>query len=85
MLDFQKSIGKDAAIELAESKWWDGTDKWSIAIFQLETVELCMPFGLFQEAVEHSVGHPVWTHEFGIPDRVREIYEAIKDEHRTTD
>ena len=26
--------------------------------------KLCMPFSIFQEAVEKTLGRPVWTHEF---------------------
>lgn len=62
----QKSIGKDKAIELAESNWWELCDHREIAEFQLFTVELCVPFGVFHEAVEKSLGRPVWTHEFGM-------------------
>jgi hypothetical protein len=27
---------------------------------------LCMPFDVFHEAVEKTLGRPVWTHEFGL-------------------
>lgn len=62
----QQSIGKEKAIELAETHWWERCDHREIAEFQLFTKELCCPFGVFHEAVEKSLGRPVWTHEFGL-------------------
>lgn len=66
MTHVRNSIGRDKAIELAESKWWEGCDHRKIATFQMLTEELCMPFGLFHEAVEKALGRPVFTHEFGL-------------------
>lgn len=62
----QVSIGKEAAIALAEAKHWEGMTHQERARFQLHTVELTMPFGVFQEAMEKTLGRPVWTHEFGL-------------------
>lgn len=59
------SIGKEKAIALAESKWWIGKSHREIANFQLFTTELACPFDVFHEAVEKSLGRPVFTHEFG--------------------
>lgn len=36
------------------------------ALFQMNTPRLCMPFDVFHEAVEHALGRPVFTHEFGL-------------------
>lgn len=62
----RNSIGKEKAIELAESNWWELCDHREIAEFQLLTKELCCPFAVFHEAIEKSLGRPVWTHEFGM-------------------
>lgn len=69
----QVSIGKEAAIALAESKWWEGKTPREIVTFQLFTSELCMPFGKFHEAVEQALGRPVWTHEFAYPNLPQEF------------
>lgn len=65
-LTFQRSIGRDAAIHLHDSKWWEGRTYREIAEFQMSTQELCMPFSVFHEAVEKTLGRPVFTHEFGL-------------------
>jgi hypothetical protein len=62
----KNSIGKENAIELYESNWWEGLSYQEIAEFQLFTTELCCPFDVFHEAVEKSLGRPVFTHEFGL-------------------
>ncbi len=62
----QQSIGRDNAIALAESGWWSGLEPRAIAKFQLFTKELSMPFGAFHEALEKSLGRPVFTHELGL-------------------
>lgn len=62
----QISIGRDAAIELAESRHWEGMSQRERALFQMHTVELTMPFDVFHQAVEFALGRPVWTHEFGL-------------------
>lgn len=59
------SLGKDKAIELANTHWWESATHREIAEFQLFTTELCCPFTIFHEAVEKSLGRPVFTHEFG--------------------
>ena len=60
------SIGKEKAIELYNSNWWEGLSHREIAEFQLFTAELSCPFDVFHEAVEKSLGRPVFTHEFGL-------------------
>lgn len=57
------SIGKDKAIQLAESHWWELCTPREVAEFQLFTAELCMPFGEFHKSLEVALGRPVWTHE----------------------
>jgi hypothetical protein len=60
------SIGKEKAIELYDSNWWEGLSHREIVEFQLFTTELSCPFDVFHEAVEKSLGRPVFTHEFGL-------------------
>lgn len=66
MNKYQQSIGKERAIALSETKWWEGKSHRHIAKFQLFTSELCCPFAVFHEAIEKSLGRPVFTHEFGL-------------------
>jgi hypothetical protein len=61
-----KQLTKEEAIALHDSGEWK---KWSHeqrAVFQMNQECLCMPFGVFHEAVEKALGRPVWTHEFGL-------------------
>lgn len=69
-----RSIGKQAAIELAESGWWEGKTSKELVYFQLFTEELSMPFDVFHKAIEEELGRPVFTHEFG------ENFDGICDE-----
>jgi hypothetical protein len=73
-----KSIGREKAIEMAESKWWiDKTDQ-EIVEHQLYTKELCMSFTDFHGAVERVFGRPVFTHEFANVSELQAEYEAKK-------
>jgi len=69
------SIGRDKAIELAESRWWELCTLQEIAEFQLFIKELACPFTVFHQAVESALGRSVWTHEFGFN------YEGIVQEY----
>ncbi len=60
------SIGKEKAITLYHTEWWKSCTHKQIASFQLFTQELACPFDVFHEAVEKSLGRPVFTHEFGM-------------------
>lgn len=62
----QHSIGKEKAIQLHNSKWWEGKTDRKIVKFQLFTKELCIPFGVFHEKIEKVLGRPIFTHEFGM-------------------
>jgi len=61
-----RNIGRDKAIALGKTKWWEKKSFREIAEFQLFVAELCMPFDKFHDAVEHALGRPVFTHEFGL-------------------
>lgn len=65
---------KEKAIALAESKFWEGMTHRQIAEFQMCEEKLCMPFSVFHEAVEKTLGRPVYTHEFGLN------FQGLKDE-----
>ena len=60
------SIGRKNAIALSETEWWTGINYKDIAMFQMFTKELTMPFEVFHESLEKALGRPVWTHEFGL-------------------
>lgn len=62
----QQSIGRKAAINLAQAKWWEGKTARQITKFQLFTAEMCMPFPEFHKALEESLGRPVFTHELAL-------------------
>lgn len=62
----QQTLGKEAVIKLYETKWWEQSTKERIAEFQLFTAELCCPFGIFHEALEHCLKRPVFTHEIAM-------------------
>lgn len=57
---------QEQAIALAESKFWEQMTLRQRAEFQLFERRLCMPFDVFHEAVEKTLGRPVFTHEFGL-------------------
>lgn len=65
---------KEQAIALYESKFWEPLTYRERATFQLFEELLCMPFGVFHEAMEKTLGRPVFTHEFGLN------YEGLKSE-----
>lgn len=65
---------REQAIALSESKFWEGMSHREIAEFQIMEERLCMPFSVFHEAVEKTLGRPVFTHEFGLN------LQGIKDE-----
>ena len=57
---------KDQAIALYDSEFWMDMTYRERAEFQISERRLCMPFDVFHEAVEKTLGRPVFTHEFGM-------------------
>jgi len=57
---------KEEAITLGETKFWEKMTPREIAMFQLFEPLLCMPFEVFHEALEKTLGRPVFTHELGL-------------------
>jgi hypothetical protein len=52
------------ALEMADSRWWEGMSDHDVAMFQLHQPLLCMPFDVFQVTLERALMRPVFTHEF---------------------
>lgn len=65
-------ITKEQAMGLYETKFWEKMTHEEIARFQLFTDLLCMPFPVLHEAVEKTLGRPVFSHEFGSAGMLRE-------------
>lgn len=61
-----KQLTKEQAINLYDSGEWKDWTYEEIARFQLFQDRLCMPFAIFHEAIEKTLGRPVCTHEFGM-------------------
>lgn len=70
-----KQLTKEQAIAFGENKLYENTTYRQIAEFQMEQDKLCMPFGVFHEAMEKTLGRPVFTHEFSFREELRkELY-----------
>jgi|LAHQ01.1.fsa_nt_gb hypothetical protein len=69
----QISIGREKAIELAESDWWEKCTARQIVEFQLFVAELCMPFEKLHEALEEALGRSVWIHELASDNIINEF------------
>lgn len=66
MIHKRQSIGRDAALALVSTKWWEGKSHRELASFQILTDELCMPFAVFHEALEGALNRSVFTHELAL-------------------
>lgn len=62
------------AIELAKSGFWQDMDHETRFRFQINEQRLCMPFDVFQQAAEETLGRSVWTHEFAKPELLWKEY-----------
>ena len=71
-----KQLTEQEAIEIDRSGVWKGWTKEDIVKFQLYQGRLCMPWDVYQEAVEAELGRSVWTHEFADDQRLRDEYEG---------
>jgi len=69
-----RQLKKEQAISFGESGLYDCMSYREIAEFQIQQKCLCMPFSVFHEALEKSLGRPVFTHEFGLN------IDGLKDE-----
>lgn len=61
-----KQVTQEQAVALFEGEFYEGLSHLEIAEFQMHQDRLCMPFEIFHEAVEKTLGRPVYTHEFGL-------------------
>lgn len=57
---------RDQAKAFFDERRWEPMSHRQRAEFQIDEDLLCMPFGVFHEAMEKSLGRPVYTHEFGL-------------------
>ena len=74
-----KQLTKDQAITFYASEIWKDWTHRQIAEFQMLQDKLCIPFGVFHEALEKAIGRPVWTHELGKAGRdsiMAELFEG---------
>ena len=70
-----KQLTKEQAIAFCENKCYENMTYRQIAEFQMEQDKLCMPFDVFHEAIEKTLGRPVFTHEFAFCEELRkELY-----------
>lgn len=70
-----RQLTKEEAIVFGENKLYERMSFRQRAEFQIEQDRLCMPFDVFHEAIEKTLGRPVFTHEFAFADNLRkELY-----------
>jgi len=70
-----KQLTKEQAIAFAKNKCYEDMTYRQIAEFQIEQDKLCIPFNVFHEAIEKTLGRPVFTHEFAFREELRkELY-----------
>jgi hypothetical protein len=62
----KSQLTKEQASKLFDSRFWETLSYRDRAMFQMNEARLCMPFGIFQEAMKKTLGRPIWTHEFGL-------------------
>lgn len=75
-------LTQERALEIAHSNWWVDLPATEVALAQLRQERLCMPFDVFQEAVEKAVGYGVFTHEFGSRERMASLAEEIEQKQK---
>ena len=61
-----EQLTKKQAIAFHDNEQWKGMSYKQIATLQINQEILCVPFSVFHEAVEKTIGRPVFTHEFGV-------------------
>lgn len=68
-------LTREEAIACFQNEHWKEWGLLTRALFQLHQEFLCMPFSVFHEAVEKTLGRPVFAHEFSTAG-----VECLKDE-----
>ncbi len=61
-----RQLRKDEARAFHDSGVWKAWTHEQIARFQMAQDRLCIPFGVFHDAIEKALGRSVRTHEFGL-------------------
>lgn len=61
-----RQLTKEEAVAFCDHKLYEKMNYKEKAVFQMLQDRLCMPFDVFHEAVEKTLGRPVFTHEFGL-------------------
>ena len=69
---YSKELTKAEAILLYDSKILYEMSLEQIAHFQIRQPRLCIEFERFHEAVEKTLGHPVFSHEFAFAQRLKD-------------
>ena len=59
-------MNENGAIALFDSEFWKDLSIEDRAKFQLFEDRLCMPFSVFHDAIEKTLGRSVFTHELGL-------------------
>lgn len=59
-------IDSQSATALYDGEFWVEMSHGERARWQIVVDRLCMPFEVFHEAVEKTLGRPVFSHEFGL-------------------
>ena len=73
-----KQFTREQAIAFGENKLWEPLSYRERAELQLFQEKLCMPFGVFHEAIEKTLNRPVYTHEFAFIDELRKEFLGEK-------
>ena len=71
-------LTKEQAIAFYENRLWENMSYEERTKFQMVQDRLCMPFGVFHEAITKYLGRSVYTHEFGLNREglMREVFEG---------
>jgi hypothetical protein len=74
-------MNEAGAVALFNSNFWEGMTMRERANFQMFEGRLCMPWGVFHEAVEATLNRPVRAHEFEFGSNLN----GLKDEFLGTE
>jgi len=74
-----KQFTQQEVIAFAKSGEWEKLSHEERAKLQLNQELLCMPIGVFHEAIEKALDRPVWTHEFARVSMLREELEGERE------
>ena len=73
------SIGQEKAIQLGHSGWWRGKPARYVAMRQLDTREVIMPWDEFRKALDSALGRNVAEVEFTNPDLLKQEITGERD------